>query len=454
VMNALAALAVYLLAVRLTANRTCGVFAALITAIFTPMPAYFTSWGRYTHLTGLVILPAAFALLQWAIEHIPGKPGNRSTSQDVLEPTPERKYLQWWGGIAAAGVTCAGLFLTHYRVVAFLGCLALAYLLVRAITQVKGRQLLRDVGIVALVAVIALLLVLPWLPATISTLVLPKLAAWTGNGVAAFNTFAWTYLTAGLGRYTLVVAGLGLLWALVRRAWFSLTLIVWVALLFIISNPDRLGLPGGGFINNTSVQISLYIPIAILGGYFLSQVLALLLGVTPERWQPAVRWGVVVAALPLIFTGSRTLIPLLNPVTFLFRQADLEGIRFIQENVPEGETVFVNPFAWGYGLYAGNDGGYWISALAGRETMPPPVLYGLINDREYLRSISRLNQQAIENSGKPAELATLMRQAGLHYLYIGAKGGVFSAQLLRESPAFEMLFEDDGTWLFKLRQEN
>ena len=71
VINALAALAVYLLAVRLSGSQLCGIFAALISAIFTPMPAYFTSWGRYTHLTGLVILPAAFALLQWVIENSP-----------------------------------------------------------------------------------------------------------------------------------------------------------------------------------------------------------------------------------------------------------------------------------------------------------------------------------------------------------------------------------------------
>jgi hypothetical protein len=454
IINALAALAVYLLGVRLTGNRTCGIFAALIAGIFTPMPAYFTSWGRYTHLTGLVILPAAFALIQWIIENIPNTPARDQGSPDDGEHPPRRINFQWWGGIAAAGVTCAGLFLSHYRVVAFLGCLVLAYLLVRAITQVKGKHLLRDAGVVGLVALLAVLLVLPWLPATISSLVLPKLAAWTGEDAASFNTFAWTYLTAGLGRYTLWLAGLGILWSLVRRAWFSVTLVIWVALLFIISNPGRLGLPGSGFINNTSVQISLYVPIAILGGYFLSQVLALLLRVIPARWQPAFHWSVVALSLPFIFIGVRTLIPLLNPVTFLFRSADLGVMHFIKENLPEGETVLVNPFAWGYGLFAGSDGGYWISPLAGRETMPPPVLYGLQNERDERLRINQFNKQVIEKSNKPDELATLMRQENLHYLYVGAKGGVFSAQMLRDSPAFETLFEGKGTWLFRLRQEN
>ncbi len=60
----------------------------------------------------------------------------------------------------------------------------------------------------------------------------------------------------------------------------------------------------------------------------------------------------------------------------------------------------------------------------------------------------------MEKSGQPDELAALMRQEGLNFLYVGAKGGVFSARSLQENPNFEMLYEESGTWLFRLRQEN
>jgi hypothetical protein len=453
VISALAALAVYLLAVQLTGIRAVGIFAALIAGMFTPMPAYFTSWGRYTHLAGLVILPASFALIRWTIENVPVKTATEEALEDVTQDR-HQALTRWWGGVLAAGILCAGLFLTHYRVTAFLGCLVLAYLLIRAITQVRGNQLPRDLGIVALVVVAALLMALPWIPGTVSSLVIPRLASWTGQGGETFNTFSWPYLTAGLGRYTLALAGLGLLWAMIKRDWFCLILVVWSALMFILANPGRLGLPGSGFINNTSVQITLYVPIAILGGYLLGQVLALLHRSTPPAWHNLVNVGVVVAAIPLIIIAARTMIPLLNPVTFLFRQADLDAMLTIEKNVPAGEEVVVNPFAWGYGLYAGNDGGYWISALAGRQTMPPPVLYGLENNHEAVQHTSELSQQLIEKSGHPDELAALMRQEGITYLFIGAKGGVFSARLLQENANFEMLHEENGTWLFRLRQEN
>lgn len=450
VINTLAALAVFLLAVQLTGNRLVGIFAALITGIFTPMPAYFTSWGRYTQLAGLVILPVCFVLIKWVLEYLPTQAAAGVTTEDA---TIYRKQslFKWWGGVLTAGVLCAGLFITHYRVAAFLGCLALAYLLIRAITEVRGKQLPRDLGIVALVVVIALLLAFPWIPGTFSNLVLPRLASWTGQAVETFNTFAWPYLTAGLGSYTLALAGLGLIWASVKRDWFFLILVAWTALMFILANPGRLGLPGSGFINNTSVQISLYIPVAIMGGYLLGQMLATLHRLIPSGWRIPVNLAVIFATIPLIIIGARTMIPLLNPVTFLFRQTDYEAMQEIATSVPPGEVVAVNPFAWGYGLYAGNDGGYWISALAGRQTMPPPVLYGLENDREAVKHTSRLSQQLIEKSGQPDELASLMRQEGINYLYVGAKGGPFSMRLLQDDPNFELMYSGPGTGLFRLR---
>lgn len=84
--------------------------------------------------------------------------------------------------------------------------------------------------------------------------------------------------------------------------------------------------------------------------------------------------------------------------------------------------------------------------------MPPPVLYGLENDREKLRGINRLIQEGIELSGKPEELADWMRQHEIEYLYVGKKGGIFSPKALRECPFFEPLYSNDGVWLFRLRQ--
>src|SRR4030042_1177968 len=87
-----------------------GLFAAIITGFITPMPAYYTSWGRYTELTGLLILPAAFTLVLLLMEV------NKS----------RRKFLI----VFLSAITLGGLFLVLYLVTVFLGCLFVSYFVI------------------------------------------------------------------------------------------------------------------------------------------------------------------------------------------------------------------------------------------------------------------------------------------------------------------------------------
>jgi hypothetical protein len=100
VINALMIFVVYAFTKHLTNSRVASLFAALITGLFTPMPAYYTSWGRYTQLSGLLILPIAYLLFQNAFSQL---------------NTKRAPYLQ----IIIAAIAAGGLFLVHYRVTAF-----------------------------------------------------------------------------------------------------------------------------------------------------------------------------------------------------------------------------------------------------------------------------------------------------------------------------------------------
>jgi len=450
VLNALAVVAVFLITNSLSGSRTAGVLAGMITGLLTPMPAYYTSWGRYTHLTGLLILPVVFILVRDLVEHR-DLVRNRLVEEDKeTYSSPNGSYR--WKLLLAAGIAGAGLFLTHYRVAVFLGCLVLAYLLIRVFTEGRWRSFLGDVGWVFLAGLAAGLILAPWLPETITQLIIPRSVQWNASGGVNYNTFAWNYLTAGSGNLTLVLAGLGILLGLLLKRWFTLTLALWVGLMFALSNIERFDLPGSGFINNTSVQISLFMPISILGGYLVAQAMTGLKRIIPAGLKGLSYALVLGLSLATMVYGARTLIPLLNPVTFLYRETDQQAMQWIDENISEEETIVVNLFSWGYGLYAGSDGGYWISPLTGVKTIPPPVLYGLTNDRSIVRETNLLSRQLIEQSQHPEELATIMHENDLHYLYIGAKGGPFSAQLLSESPFFQNAFTSNSTWIFKLTQ--
>jgi hypothetical protein len=321
---------------------------------------------------------------------------------------------------------------------------------VRSVTDPgRWKGILRVFIIIALVGTIAILLTLPWWPATIVTLFAPHLAL-NGVRIPAFNDFAWRYLNSALGSYALAFAILGLIWGIIRRRWFTLTLILWICILFFTANLGALSLPGRGFINNTSVQILLFMPISALCGYLLSWIIQNWEKFIPSKWISGYRYSLVVVGIVIAIIGARTLIPILNPITMLFREADYPAIDFIQKNIPVEEIILINPFAWGYGIFAGNDGGFWITPIAGRRTLPPPVLYGMGKINEERKKIPEISHQVIDYRNRPHELHAYLLDLGIHYIYIGARGGTLSPHTLRYSPFYEMLYAKDGAWLFKL----
>jgi hypothetical protein len=192
----------------------------------------------------------------------------------------------------------------------------------------------------------------------------------------------------------------------------------------------------------------LFLPISILGGYFIDQILIHWMGVIPKEF--------IIPSLGIIFIifgsvtylGARQLITIINPITILSRNADLPAIEWISEHIPENETIVINPFAWGYGLYAGSDGGYWISPLSGRVTLPPPVLYGLGSGAD---TINQKSQEVISLSPDPIAFSEFLHTNHLHYIYIGAKGGVISPENLASSGLFTVHYQLDGVWILEVK---
>jgi len=446
VLNALSVFAVYLITKALTDNRLASLIAALITGFVTPMPAYYASWGRYTQLAGLLIMPTAFILVR-----------NAATAWVI------RSYT--WKTFLPAAIACAGLFLVHYRVVAFMACLLLADFTIRLLEKTLKVSktfrvsdwlreinpfLIREIIAVTIIAIASLVILLPWLPSTLISMIVPLARSWRGAQVPFFAYFAWPFLTTAWGKYSLYLASLGLVWSLIKKPRLALTLALWTVLLFTIANSAALGwFPS--FVNNTSVEIALFMPIATLGGYFLSQIIGLVGQWVPVRFTRLYAASLIAAGCLLTFLAARQLLPILNPVTFLFRQADKPALAWIEEHVSKDETILINPFNWGYGLYAGNDGGFWITPLTGIKTLPPPVLYGMDTNQQRVRLINQLSQQVIDDSNDAEALHSLLMNQGIRYVYIGARGGVLSASALKNSPLFALLYQSDGTWVFQVK---
>lgn len=450
VMNAWMIFPVYLLTAHYTRQRLAGVFAALVVGMFTPMPAYYASWGRFTQLAGLLILPTGAVLLHMLLHHQYMVSTQRGSMFWRAIWTGQDPYALPASLTMLTALTFAGLYLTHYRVVVFLTCLALIETLI-FITQtlLQRARLFSALGWLSLAAVAALLLTIPWWPAHIQEMVVPNLQSGPAAPTEFFSDFDRGYLTSALGIPAMIAAILGLAWGLIKLKGFAFRLLVWCGMLFFLANLGPLGLPGGSFINNTSVEITLFIPIAILAGYLAGNASIFLERIFPNR----MRWfywvGITGLTLWCAILGARSLLPIINPTTILFRQDDLPAMTWIEANIPPSETILINSFPWGYGLYAGMDGGYWIAPLARRKTLPASVLYAMSNAGSPTGPTAADVRRVVDAAGDPVLLHTIMNELGIHYIYLGARGGQFSVNSLSVSPLYQERYHFRDTWIFE-----
>ncbi|MEZ4642975.1 MAG: hypothetical protein R3E31_09625 [Chloroflexota bacterium] len=421
-LNALIPLTIYT-AVWLVMRRPwAGVLAAFLAAVPFFFPAYYATWGRFTQLTAMLIMPVLLAST-WMLLR-----GGRAWRR------------LWW----LVGLLAAGMFLVHFRV--FLFYIPLAGVIWLVSMGRNGRYL-------AAATTLALLLVSPriWQLWAAS-----EPASIAGSRIAGYNTFPTSYLQTGweVQFVWLAVACLPLvlLAALRRRAWsiFPFTLVLWVALLFLLLSGERLGLPETSLVNMNSMYITLFVPLAIF------------LGVVWERigrwWQRQRVWLQIPAHLlagaaltaALLF-GARQQMSILNEQTILAYPADREALTWAAAHLPETAKVAVNSWLWLGNTWAGNDGGAWLLTLAHRYGTTPPADY--IYDRALLQEVNGFNEvaTAVTDWSDSAQAAWLHAQ-GVTHIFVGVRGGFFDPAKLAQNPALQLLYSQNGAFIFQLNQ--
>mgnify|MGYP001109296361 CR=1 FL=1 len=429
-LSALAVLALYPLAVRLSGgHRWAGVVAVLIAGLLTPMPMYYVNWGRYTQLAGQVVLPVALWLTMEAVE---------ARHWEARRP-------------AVATLAVAGLALTHYRVLVLYVAFLVPYLPYRLWVERKERPWREPVGRLAGIGCAALAMVLPWAwnlwrgyyPTIAAGFIQRKVSA---SWVAEYNAIG--KLTDFVPLLLLILAALGALWSLRHR---PLVILVapWMGVVILVTNPHLVGLPGAGLMTNFFIALALYVPVSILGGYLVGEGLTWL-----ARRGRLAGYAAVVAVLAVGVWGARARATVLDRSHQVVTPADEQAMTWIREHTPPDARFLTNAFfAYGGGLVAGSDAGWWIPLLTGRGNTMPPMLYGseVSSVPGYL---SRVNDfvRAVQSAplDDPATLR-LLRQQGVSHVYVGAKGGpLLSVEELQRSDAYRPVYHQDSIWIFEI----
>jgi hypothetical protein len=452
-LNALTVLFVYTAGRALFRSWRAGLIATILAGLVSYFPAYYVSWGRYTHLAGVLLL-LAFGPALWRL----------ALRRRLSELVP-------------VALIASGLILIHVRIaffaLTFALCLAMLVMLRR-----KPQALLWWSG----AALIALVLVCPWLwelsqieqvtgmiapgemdsewrtPPEIraSHLWIPRnreLLSLATGGLTGL--LGWSQQPIGLR-----IAS-GVLWLLVlvcaertarkrkrvRSPWQGFAILAgWVGLTALLLNLDALGFPPLQFASNTAAVISLFIPLALAGGGLTAWILACL---TPRRWLPA---STALFALVLGVAGASGMRNIVNPATVLAGPEDLEALRWIRANVPPSARFAIRAKPWLNESWIGLDGGYWITVLADRNSILPPAIYNWASPRPLVQRINSLNEAySRSHLFTSAELVQWADAAGVTHFYFGKPRVDPNGDRLRDSPFFRLIYDRNGVRIFTFR---
>lgn len=438
ILNGLAALALYPLALRLGGSRWAGVGAVLVAGLLSPMPMFYVNWGRYTQLAGQVILPVA-VFLAW--KALAGK--NRD-----------------WRLIGLSWIALGGLALTHYRVLIFAVLFFPALLLLKVR---KGR--LRALATrTPLLAAGAGFLFLPWFVHIFSGRILNILASQLNTPALAPSAWTQGYNAIGdlffyLPPLVWLALAVGIGWGIWRRQKGVAILGLWWLLILLAANPQWLRLPGAGALSNFAVFIAAYIPAALLIGAavgWLSQRF-------PARGTPIM---LALLAIGLALWGARHRMADLNEQQHvLVTRPDVKAAAWIRDNTRESARFLVNSFfAYGGSVIVGSDGGWWLPQLAGRQTNVPPLNYGSEQGprpdfREWVNELTtEIQAKGIDHP----EMLNILRQRGFTHVYIGQRQGrvnydgphVMDPEQLLASSYFRPVYHQNRVWVFEIRESD
>ena len=428
VLNAAVGLSVYALGKALSRDWRLAGLAGLLLTFATKMPAYYLSWGRYTLLTGLVLLPLAMAA---AIRMMDGE-------------------SQRWDWLAVVMLT-AGTLLAHY----FTAVLLSFFLVLLGAWDLgagwRAKTLNWQVLLGLVGAVLAgLLLALPWLLRVFRytgmtmtpDLNLPQEPNGYFGNVDQWK-YLWYLLAPASGHVLLILGlpGLGLaFWVARWRAFAS-----WCLILALLALPWGLRL---GSFRNDHFAIVLCLPLAVLGAGLIVQVIDWIGRLTQRVWVGQA--VLAVSMLVAVVWGGTGTYDIVNLGTVLANKADLNALAWIEENTPETARFFINTTGWGYGIYCGVDGGAWILPITGRWSLAPTIFYPFGGDKDYIARLNDWGERASEITGCTEDFWALVEEANLTHIYLRKGMGSLQAEALEACEGVHLVYLMDGVSVWRV----
>ncbi len=443
IMSALAAPLAYVFTLRLFGSQRAALGAAFAAGMLSMFPAYYVNWGRYTQLAGQMVLPATCVAWMLLLD--------RAVALDVRPQALLRP-------LALAVIATAGTALNHYRIGVFAALFVLVYAGYLLITRVRSpRALVRLSSCGALAGTGAVLLTLPWLLRIREGALLRLAGYYLSTSTDISNGYSAPDMARALANGIGWLAVLGLLALLVGRHWQALVLVGWTGLAWLVANPHLLGLTGSGIISNFAVVVAAYLVLAPLAG---AGIAALISGIgrLTQPWPRAATALPIALGAMLLAGGTFIQVRMVDPAFGLYTHADEQAVAWIRAETPADAKFFVNSFpAFGDTVYAGSDGGWWLTLMAGRTTNLEPMALGFeaAATTGYYQTVLDRNRMVLEHPIDSPAAVEALRAGGYTYLYDGPAanppGEYLDPAQLNDSALYEQVYSQHGVTIWRVR---
>lgn len=361
--------------------------ALIVAGIISIMPAFYVSWGRYTLLLGMVLLPVALVALEG------------------LWRDGQSHHWVWYA------MPLLVLSLVHMAV--FVMVLAWGVVCMVIYGMPKRR--------VWYAVVFALVLTMPWwLFVAGQTRSGAGASAMHVIGNASQNAFSDGLFWARTNRWLIPAFVVVAAYAVYRRRVRMVAILVWVMLVAVLANPWLIRLPYISFFTNETVATALYVPLA-LGLAWLAGVVARWLG----RWA----WLLSIVLLGCAVLNVGAIQHVVRDDTILATTADREALTWIDANLPADAVIATNTAGWMWRVDRGSDGGWWALPLTGRIVTTPPVLY-TYGDDAWVARVSDTTTALRTLDGSAAQVLAFVRQhPEVTHVYASERGLMKPSQL-------------------------
>ena len=427
VINALVVLGIYRLSKAIWKKTIPAFLAALLVGFAFQMPGYFVTWGRYTLLTGLLVLLPAIA----------------SSYELVRCGFTKERTLRLI-------ILIAGLALVHYLALFYIGLFLLSLVIKRGFGWYRSQDKTRRKEIIGSIlpmlvsAGIGILVALPWL--------LRMLSAHPGQVAVEVvlpnkdNLGSYQYILYLLGPnhnyYLMGGALLGLIFIWWQKGARDIAL--WSTFMVLLAIPWG---PRFGPFRPDHMAIVLFVPGSIMLAYGWFKVCEWI----NKRFRKGVGWAVfVVISLGVIGWGVWQTRVVINPVTILADQSDKQALDWIDQHVPEDARFLTNTTIWQYQTYRGVDGGYWIIPQTGRFALALPGLYGYAERNEVKMWVDWMQRAAVVHACDDG-FWSLIKDANLSHVYLREGKGSLQPAALVDCPNLDTIYQQAGVFIYEIQ---